>query len=163
MNWETLPGWFWTIYYIFLLTTLGLAIFRVIKQKSKFFPLLVIVISLTTPCVTLINSIGRARGRNEFEHFLNQLQGGTFWSLFTILGHLFLVGSLFFFFIKSELKIKMQFEYFMKFKVSPTDILKISNQYDLMKTIFLTYLIQPIFSLPLCFKNVLVIKRGFIH
>ncbi|MFJ8260976.1 hypothetical protein ACIQ4I_03310 [Rummeliibacillus sp. NPDC094406] len=91
MYWETLPNWFWAIYYLFLLATLGTAIFSVVKRKMKGLSVIAIVFTLTVPIVSLVNSIGRAEGRNEFEHLVSQLQQGAIWSVFVIIGYLFLL------------------------------------------------------------------------
>lgn len=50
-----------------------------------------IVITITIPIISLINSIGRAEGRNEFEYLVSQLQQGAIWSFFVIIGYLFLL------------------------------------------------------------------------
>jgi hypothetical protein len=69
MYWETLPNWFWVLYYLFLLSTLGTAIYSIVKKKGKILPFLTIVFTVTIPIVAFINSIGRAEEMNEFEQF----------------------------------------------------------------------------------------------
>lgn len=91
MHWETLPNWFWVIYYLFLLTTLGTALFSVIRKKMISLSILASIFAVTVPIISLINSIGRAEGMHEFEHLISQLQQGAIWSIFTILGYLFLL------------------------------------------------------------------------
>ncbi|MCR8859991.1 hypothetical protein NQ113_22645 [Bacillus pseudomycoides] len=102
MYWETLPNWFWAIYYLFLLITLGTAIFCVIRKKMKKLSILAIVFAITVPIISLINSIGRAEGINEFEHLINQLQQGAIWSIFMTIGYLFLLVWWIFFLLKSK-------------------------------------------------------------
>ena len=89
--WETLPGWFWALYYLFFLATLGTAIFGVMKKKHGGLSILAIVITITVPSISLLNSIGRIEGMNEFEHLFSQLQQGTVWSIFTVIGYVFLL------------------------------------------------------------------------
>jgi hypothetical protein len=101
---RTLPNWFLIVYYLFLLTTLGTAIFSVVKRKMKGLSVIVIVFTLTIPIVSLINSIGRAEGMNEFEHLVSQLQQGAIWSVFVIIGYLFLVVWWVLFLLKSKTK-----------------------------------------------------------
>ncbi|UOQ50183.1 hypothetical protein MUN88_09060 [Gracilibacillus caseinilyticus] len=103
MYWETLPNWFWTIYYIFLLATLGTAIFRFFNKHDKILSIVCIIFTLTIPIVSFFYSFGRARGMNEFEHLLNQFFQGAVWSIFTLIGYLFLLiwWSLFLFKKKS--------------------------------------------------------------
>ncbi|WP_349409687.1 hypothetical protein [Pseudalkalibacillus sp. SCS-8] len=91
MHWEPLPNWFWLIYYFLLFATLGTAIVNVAKKKVMFLSVVAILFTVTIPIISLINSIGRAEGINEFEHFVSQLQQGAVWSIFTIIGYLFLL------------------------------------------------------------------------
>lgn len=91
MSWITLPNWFWTIYYSFLLITLGVAMYNVIRKRMRGWSLLAMTLTIVIPFVGLINSIERSAGMNEYEHLVSQLQQGAFWSIFTIVGYLFLV------------------------------------------------------------------------
>ncbi|MFD2212127.1 hypothetical protein [Metabacillus endolithicus] len=89
-NWETLPSWFWAVYYLFLLITLVAAIFSVLKRVNKSLSILGILITFSLPIIGLVNSIGRAEGMNEFEHLVSQIQQGAMWSIFTLIGFMFL-------------------------------------------------------------------------
>jgi energy-coupling factor transporter transmembrane protein EcfT len=89
---ETLPAWFWVMYYLLLLTILGAAVFSVVKLKHKRMSVSAILFTVTIPAVGLTNSIGREEGMNEFEHLISQLQQGAIWSLFTVTGYVFLAG-----------------------------------------------------------------------
>lgn len=89
--WETLPDWFWALYYLFFLATLGTAIFSVVKNKQRGLSILTIVFTVTIPMISLINSIGRVEGMNEFEHLFSQLRQGAVWSIFTVIGYIFLL------------------------------------------------------------------------
>ncbi|HZG15393.1 MAG TPA: hypothetical protein VE710_10260 [Candidatus Bathyarchaeia archaeon] len=104
MYWETLPKWFWAIYYLFLATTFGTAIFSLIKMKMKMKSLSIVAIAftVTVPIISLINSIGRSEGMNEFEHFVSQLQQGSFWTIFAITGYLYVIVWWALFFRKSK-------------------------------------------------------------
>lgn len=104
MLWETLPNWTWVIYYLFLLTTLGTAITSVLRKKMKSLSILAIIFAVTVPIISLINSIGRAEGMNEFEHLISQLQQGAIWSMFTIIGYLYLLVWWVLFLLKSKTK-----------------------------------------------------------
>lgn len=84
---ETLPGWFWIIYYLFFLVTLGTAIFSVIKKQMNGLPLLAIVLTLAIPIVSLINCIGRFEDMNEFEYLVSELLHGAIWSIFVVVGY----------------------------------------------------------------------------
>ncbi|MBX9975206.1 hypothetical protein [Cytobacillus firmus] len=89
--WETLPNWFWIIYYLFLLTTLGTAIYSLAKNRNKILSILAIVFIIFIPIVSIVNSIDRAEGMDEFEYLVSQLQQGANWSIFTIIGYLYLL------------------------------------------------------------------------
>jgi hypothetical protein len=91
MYWETLPKWFWTIYYLFLLTTIGTAIFCLVKNKLKGMSTIAIFFSVTVPIISIIKSIGRTEGLNELEHFVSQLQQGSIWPIITIIGYLYII------------------------------------------------------------------------
>ncbi|WP_026584707.1 hypothetical protein [Bacillus sp. J33] len=91
MYWETLPNWFWIIYYLFLFATLGAAIISVAQNKAKALSIITIVLTITVPMAGFINSVERSRGVNEFEHLVNQFQQGAYWSIYTMAGYLYLV------------------------------------------------------------------------
>jgi hypothetical protein len=91
MYFETLPNWFWVIYYLFLLTTLGTSFLSYIRKKLEILSVIAIVFTVTVPLIGLISSIGRAEGLNEFEFLVNQLQQGSIWSIYTIIGCLYLL------------------------------------------------------------------------
>ncbi|MFJ5762881.1 hypothetical protein ACIQAA_27940 [Neobacillus sp. NPDC093182] len=74
------------IYYLFLFTTLGTAIYSVKNKKVKGLSILTIVFTITIPIICLINSIERMKGLNEFKHLVSQLQQGAYWSIYTIIG-----------------------------------------------------------------------------
>ncbi|MEL3971135.1 hypothetical protein AAEO50_02495 [Rossellomorea oryzaecorticis] len=99
---ETLPAWFWAMYYLFFLTVLVASIFSFVKKKHKGISGLAILFTLTIPVVGFMNSIGRAQEMNEFEHLVSQLQDGAVWSYFTVLGYLFLVVWFGFFLFKNK-------------------------------------------------------------
>lgn len=101
---ETLPNWFWTIYYLFLLVTLGTALLSVIKRKMSRLSFIAIVLTLIIPLVSLINSIGRPEEMNEFEYLVSQLQQGAIWSVFIMVGYLFLIVWWGLFLFKSKAK-----------------------------------------------------------
>jgi hypothetical protein len=105
---ETLPAWFWLMYYLLLLTILVASVFSVVKLKGKTMSVLAILFTVTIPVVSLTNSIGRGVGMNEFEYLFSQLQQGAVWSLFTVTGYLFLAGWLLWFLFHNIKRISKQ-------------------------------------------------------
>ncbi|MGE7954400.1 hypothetical protein [Lysinibacillus xylanilyticus] len=91
MYWETLPDWVWIIYYFFIIATLGFAIFSIIQKKMIILSTITIVLTITIPISNIINSIGREKGVDEFEHLVTHLQQGSTWSIYAIIGFLYLL------------------------------------------------------------------------
>jgi hypothetical protein len=104
MYWETLPSWFWVIYYSFLLITLSASIFSVITKRNVIFSIINIVFVVTVPITALLNSIGRVEGINEVEHLIGQLQQGEIWSIYVLIGYLFIVIWWLVFFLWKKVK-----------------------------------------------------------
>ncbi|MDQ0226119.1 hypothetical protein [Metabacillus niabensis] len=102
---ETLPNWFWAIYYFILITTLAAGIYSIFRNKIRALSVLTIIFSLTVPIISFFNSIGRGEGMNEFEHFISQLQQGTLWSIYTIIGYIFIVVWWVLFLVKGREKV----------------------------------------------------------
>jgi hypothetical protein len=88
---ETLPTWFLIIYYLYLFITLGTVIFSLILKRIILMSFVAIVIVITVPMMILLNSIGREEGLNEVEYLLSQLQQGSMWSIYAVIGYLFLI------------------------------------------------------------------------
>ncbi|RAS76658.1 hypothetical protein [Priestia endophytica] len=102
MDWETLPNWFWFMYYLFLLLTLGTAILSMLKRKKVFLCLCTIVSTITFPIISLINTIGRAASTNELEHLLAHLQHGEIWAWYVVGAYLLIFTWWIVFFIKNN-------------------------------------------------------------
>lgn len=102
---ETLPNWFWAIYCFILITTLAAGIFSIFRKKIRALSVLTIIFSLTVPIISFFNSIGRGEGMNEFEHCISQLQQGTLWSIYTIIGYIFIVVWWVLFLVKGREKV----------------------------------------------------------
>jgi len=90
MYWETLPNWVWIIYYTFIIATLVAAIISIVRKKLMIVSILTIILAMTLPIISIINSIGREKGVDEFEHFITQLQQGFNWPIFVIVGFFYL-------------------------------------------------------------------------
>ncbi|MFB0832662.1 hypothetical protein ACEU2D_24115 [Brevibacillus laterosporus] len=89
---ETLPNWFWIIYYLFLLATLKTALFSLVKkQVLRIVSSFTIIFVCTIPFIGLIHSIERQDGLNEFEYFRGQLQQGEMWTTYSIVGYVYLL------------------------------------------------------------------------
>ena len=102
MYWETLPNWFWVIYYLILLTTIGAAIWSLLKRRMKGLSMIAIALAITVPIVSMLNSIGRGEGVDELEHLVSQLQQGAAWSVFVTVSYLFLAVYLVLILFKSR-------------------------------------------------------------
>ncbi|KAA0542754.1 hypothetical protein FZW96_21165 [Bacillus sp. BGMRC 2118] len=91
MSTVTLPDLFWFFYYIFLFVTLTTTVISIIKRRSIKMSILTFFLTLTIPIISLINSIGRLEGLNEFQHLIQELQRGAAWSIYAFLGYLLLI------------------------------------------------------------------------
>ncbi|MFD1019540.1 hypothetical protein [Thalassobacillus hwangdonensis] len=92
MYWETLPNGVWVIFYLFLLTTFATAVWNMVRKKMVILSILTIAVSITIPITGIFNSIGRHQGVNEFEHLVSELQQGAVWTVYIILGLLYLIA-----------------------------------------------------------------------
>ncbi|WP_078379744.1 hypothetical protein [Sutcliffiella halmapala] len=90
MYWETLPSWFWFIYYLFLFATFGTAVSSLIKKRLVIYSFIVFVLVLTIPVNGMINGIERGPGLNELEHLIQSFQQREGWSLFIVTGFVIL-------------------------------------------------------------------------
>ncbi len=50
-----------------------------------------IVFLMTVPVISLLGCIGRGEGQNEFEYIFAQFLQGAVWSIYVVIGYLFLV------------------------------------------------------------------------
>lgn len=89
MYWETMPGWFWVIYYGFLAVTFLTAVIRITRRRKFLIDMPVLILVFAIPVVGLLNSADSIRfvEQNEVEFFLSQLQQGTFWTIFSVVGY----------------------------------------------------------------------------
>jgi hypothetical protein len=87
---NTLPPWFWIVYYLFLAVTIGVAIYNLSNRKSRRMALLVIWVAITVP-IALLNSIVAPPELNEYQHLVSELQQGSLWAVYACSGYLFLV------------------------------------------------------------------------
>lgn len=106
MYWETMPTWFWIGFYLFLLTTLATAILNIMSKKLKMLSIVAVVLTFSIPVVQIINSVGRSEGINEIEHWITQLQLGSFWAIYVLIGFIYLLAWWIIFCIKSKTSIK---------------------------------------------------------
>ncbi|MGM7723689.1 hypothetical protein [Metabacillus sp. Hm71] len=91
MSTETLPAWFWLIYYSFLLITFGTVIYSLIRKRNIRMSITGIVFLMTVPVISLLGCIGRGEGQNEFEYIFAQFLQGAVWSIYVVIGYLFLI------------------------------------------------------------------------
>lgn len=64
---ETLPQWFWLVYYSLMLVTIASAFFSIKKQQDIWMAMITIFVTLSIPVVGLVNGIYRGENQNELE------------------------------------------------------------------------------------------------
>ncbi|MGF9818912.1 hypothetical protein [Brevibacillus agri] len=85
-----MPRCSWAIYYLFFLITAGTAVFCLARKKNRRMSVAAMLLALLLPVISLWNSIGRADGTDEFEHFVMELLQGSLWAVFVLAGYVFL-------------------------------------------------------------------------
>jgi hypothetical protein len=91
MYWETLPDWFWFVYYLFFFTSFGTALSCLVKRRRISFAFLVFILVFTIPVLGLLNGIERGPDLNEAEHLLQSLLKGEIWSIYIAAGYVALL------------------------------------------------------------------------
>ncbi|KUP06202.1 membrane protein [Bacillus coahuilensis p1.1.43] len=91
MYWETLPQFVWVLFYLFLLSTIGLSIWNLRSKKRYKLALFTIVVTILIPIVGILNSMSRYEGMNELEYLISKLLEGEIWSLLVIIGLLYIL------------------------------------------------------------------------
>ncbi|QGS68416.1 hypothetical protein CV093_07165 [Oceanobacillus sp. 143] len=79
---ETLPNWFWIIYYIFLFFSLVTGLIGLVRQWLSTLSAFTISLSLLAPLVSFVYSIQRSSGVTELEYLIAQLKTGDLWAIF---------------------------------------------------------------------------------
>lgn len=93
----TLPIWVWIIYYIIVFLTLMSGVMNWVRQRYSALAAITIIFSLLVPTVSFVYTVGRTEGLNEFGYLFAQLKARNPWSLFIVLGYLYLVVWWYFF------------------------------------------------------------------
>ncbi|TDL31943.1 hypothetical protein E2R51_12045 [Jeotgalibacillus sp. S-D1] len=93
MYWETLPQWFWVLYYLILLITFVFTVISIYKNKKIIISFIAMLFIVTVPIISFIQSSSSDREikLNEYEFFIIQLQQGELWSVYSFLGYTFIL------------------------------------------------------------------------
>ncbi|AXI08636.1 hypothetical protein CUC15_06795 [Oceanobacillus zhaokaii] len=89
---ETLPNWFWIIYYIFLFFSLVTGLIGLVRQWLSTLSAFTISLSLLAPLVSFVYSIQRSSGVTELEYLIAQLKTGDLWAIFITVIFLYLIA-----------------------------------------------------------------------
>ncbi|MBT2682792.1 hypothetical protein [Bacillus sp. ISL-37] len=81
----------WIILYLLLMIIFVRAIYSVIKKKQVPMAMIAILVIISVPMVSLMNSINRPLEMSEFEFLARELKQGALWAIFTIAGYLYLL------------------------------------------------------------------------
>ena len=82
---ETLPIWFWGIYYFFILVTLVMSLISIFRKRNTILSAITFLFSLIAPVIAFGIAIGRPSGNNEISFIFNEAISGNFWAIFVIL------------------------------------------------------------------------------
>lgn len=100
MDGAILPHWFWFIYYLFLLVVFLVGVNNVFKKRIYILSVIVVILTIIVPITSIVNSLFLDFGTNELTHLISELQAGAKWSVFAILGYIYMVIYISIFFIK---------------------------------------------------------------
>ncbi|RDW18121.1 hypothetical protein CWR48_11045 [Oceanobacillus arenosus] len=89
---ETLPNWFWVIYYIFLLLSLVTGVIGLVRQWLSTLSSFAIILSLLAPLVSFVYVVQRSNGLTELGYLLAQLKTGDLWAIFITVMFLYLIA-----------------------------------------------------------------------
>ncbi|MDC2864096.1 hypothetical protein [Bacillus sp. BP-3] len=78
---SSLPGWFWAIYYVFLLIAFSLSCVYLSQKKKQRISIIGSIINIC--CI--------AREGNEWDHFKLSFSQGESWTFFTLGGHIYIL------------------------------------------------------------------------
>ena len=98
MMFETLPDWFWILYYLFIITTFVTSIYYAVRKRNKLFSIFTAIVTIITPFLSFLYAIGRSDGLNEWEYIAIGLQEGSLWAITVTAAHLITIAWWFFFF-----------------------------------------------------------------
>ena len=90
MIYETLPGWFWIIYYLVIFVTFCAAFWATIRNRLRKYSVVTMILAIFVPIGSAIFSLGRVDGQHEFEHIFNHLIQGSVWSILLTIGYVYL-------------------------------------------------------------------------
>lgn len=91
MYWETLPNWFWIIHHAFMFSAFVTAIHSLHRIRNIIYSIITLFFTITVPILSVLNSIEREIGLNEFEHLIIELQQGSIWSIYIGIGYLYIL------------------------------------------------------------------------
>lgn len=81
----------WIILYLLLMIIFVRAIYSVIKKKQVPLAMIAILVIISVPMVSLMNSINRPLEMSEFEFLARELKQAALWAIFTVAGYLYLL------------------------------------------------------------------------
>jgi hypothetical protein len=88
---ETLPLWFWVIYYAILLSALYFSVKRLITTGFHFLSILVIFAIVSTFSVALYYGTGYRINENEFEFLIRMVKEREFWAFYVVVSYIFVL------------------------------------------------------------------------
>lgn len=89
---SNIPAWFWVLYYTFLTTTFFISIFAIIRKKHRWFSIINLMIVITVPFISIINTMGIIAAKNEFIYLTNHLEQGDLWAVYVSAGYIFILA-----------------------------------------------------------------------
>ncbi|MHA7098805.1 hypothetical protein [Priestia aryabhattai] len=89
MSTHSLPDWFWIIFHLAILLTIGLNIVFVIKRKYSIISLVNLPLMFILYIAFFIKGFSRDENLNEYQYLVKSIEDGAVWAIFVALGHLY--------------------------------------------------------------------------
>ncbi|WP_258535700.1 hypothetical protein [Bacillus sp. 03113] len=76
---------------LIFVVTLGASIYSLLKKQNRVLSALAIIFVVSIMLLGLRNSIGREVGHNEVEHLFFNLQQGSVWAFYVVIGYFYIL------------------------------------------------------------------------
>jgi hypothetical protein len=91
MAFETLPAWFWILYYIFFVITFIFSIYAIVRNRIRKWSFVTVIFVITIPILSVMFGMARSEGYNEFEYLWQELMRFQLWAVYVTIGYLYIV------------------------------------------------------------------------
>ncbi|MFD2629896.1 hypothetical protein [Oceanobacillus kapialis] len=88
---ETLPSWFWVLYYCFFLVTIATAIWCMRQKRLVNVACAALILSIMIPIAHMFYNNGKVEGLNELAYFMQNVDQGDLWAIYLLALYCYIV------------------------------------------------------------------------